>query len=64
MDYPDYFSKVVSSNQVVIVMQQGADSVLAIPSAFILQWVADAIYIFVALVWIIPDRRVESKLSE
>ena len=38
--------------------------VLAIPSAFIHQWIADAIYIFVALVWLIPDRRIESKLSE
>ncbi|HEX8088827.1 MAG TPA: TMEM175 family protein [Blastocatellia bacterium] len=36
----------------------------AIPSAFIHQWISDAIYIFVALVWLIPDRRIESKLSE
>jgi TMEM175 potassium channel family protein len=37
---------------------------VAIPSAFIHQWIADAIYIFVALVWLIPDRRIESKISE
>jgi uncharacterized membrane protein len=69
--------------QMVIVAQEGANSVLAkavgkdmkgklsmvlygvaIPSAFIHQWIAEAIYILVALVWLIPDRRIESKLSE
>lgn len=38
--------------------------VVAIPSAFVHQWIADVIYIFVALVWLIPDRRIESKLGE
>lgn len=38
--------------------------VVAIPSAFIHQWIADGIYVFVALIWLIPDRRIESKLSE
>jgi len=38
--------------------------VVAIPSAFVHEWISDAIYIFVALVWLIPDRRIESKLSE
>ena len=38
--------------------------VVATPSAFVHQWVADATYIFVALVWLIPNRLVESKLSE
>jgi uncharacterized membrane protein len=37
--------------------------VVAIPSAFVHQWIADALYIFVALVWLIPDRRIESKLN-
>lgn len=37
---------------------------VAIPSAFIHQWIADGIYVFVALIWLIPDRRIESKLSE
>src|ERR1044072_7389858 len=37
---------------------------VAIPSAFIHEWIADAIYISVALVWLVPDRRIESKLGE
>jgi uncharacterized membrane protein len=38
--------------------------VLAIPLAFVNQWIADALYIIVALIWFIPDRRIESKLSD
>ncbi len=38
--------------------------VVAIPLAFVHEWIADAIYIFVALIWLIPDRRIESKLGE
>ena len=37
---------------------------VAIPSAFASQWIADAIYVLVALIWLIPDRRIESKLKE
>lgn len=37
---------------------------VAIPSAFIHQWIADGIYVFVALIWLVPDRRIESKLSK
>jgi uncharacterized membrane protein len=37
---------------------------VAIPLAFVHQWIADALYVFVALIWLIPDRRIESKLSE
>ncbi|HVG31804.1 MAG TPA: TMEM175 family protein [Pyrinomonadaceae bacterium] len=37
---------------------------LAIPLAFVNQWVSDALYILVALMWLIPDRRIESKLDE
>jgi uncharacterized membrane protein len=37
---------------------------VAIPSAFIHQWIADGLYVFVALMWLIPDRRIESKLNE
>jgi uncharacterized membrane protein len=37
---------------------------VAILSAFIHEWIADAIYICVALVWLVPDRRIESKLGE
>lgn len=36
----------------------------AIPLAFVNQWVSDALYVLVALIWLIPDRRIESKLSE
>jgi uncharacterized membrane protein len=37
---------------------------VAIPMAFVLQWISEAIYVFVALLWLIPDRRIESKLME
>ena len=37
---------------------------LAIPLAFVHQWISDALYVFVALLWLIPDRRIESKLSD
>ncbi|MFP5239498.1 MAG: TMEM175 family protein [Acidobacteriota bacterium] len=32
---------------------------LAIPSAFLAQWIADAIYVLVALLWLVPDQRIE-----
>ena len=32
---------------------------VAIPFAFFAHWVANSIYILVALVWLIPDRRIE-----
>jgi uncharacterized membrane protein len=38
--------------------------VIAIPSAFVHQWIADALYVSVALIWLVPDRRIELKLSE
>jgi uncharacterized membrane protein len=34
----------------------------AIPLSFVFQWAAVGLYIFVALVWIVPDRRIESRL--
>jgi uncharacterized membrane protein len=37
---------------------------LAIPVAFVHQWIADGIYILVALMWLVPDRRIESRLTE
>jgi uncharacterized membrane protein len=37
---------------------------LAIPVAFVSQWVSDALYVAVALMWLIPDRRIESRLRE
>jgi uncharacterized membrane protein len=35
----------------------------AIPLAFLNNWVAFGIYMFVALVWLIPDRRIERALG-
>lgn len=37
--------------------------VAAIVLAFVNQWIADAFYVFVALMWLIPDRRIESKIN-
>jgi uncharacterized membrane protein len=37
--------------------------VAAIPLAFVEQWISDGLYIFVALIWLVPDRRIESKLE-
>ena len=36
---------------------------IAIPSAFVHQWIADAIYVFVAMMWFVPDRRIEGDSS-
>ena len=36
----------------------------AIPLAFVNQWISDAIYVAIALLWLVPDRRMESVLSE
>ena len=35
---------------------------LAIPSAFLRPWIADALYVLVALIWLVPDRRIERAL--
>ena len=35
----------------------------AIPLAFVNQWIADAIYVLVALMWLVPDRRIERGCS-
>ena len=37
--------------------------IAAIPLAFVNQWISDAIYVTVALIWLVPDRRIESILS-
>src|SRR3989449_7042529 len=37
--------------------------IAAIPLAFVNQWISDAIYVTVALIWLVPDRRIESVLS-
>jgi uncharacterized membrane protein len=36
---------------------------IAIPLAFLHQLIAIAVYVFVALMWLVPDRRIESKLG-
>ena len=38
--------------------------VSAIPLAFVHEWIAIGIYVLVALIWLVPDRRIESKLHE
>ena len=36
----------------------------AIPLAFVSSWIALALYVFVALMWLVPDRRIESAVRE
>jgi uncharacterized membrane protein len=36
---------------------------IAIPMAFLNEWIADAIYVLVALLWLIPDPRIERRLK-
>ena len=36
----------------------------AIPLAFVARWLACALYVAVAVVWLIPDRRIEKLLAE
>ncbi len=35
----------------------------AIPLAFVNPWISDAGYVTVALIWIVPDQRIESRLA-
>jgi uncharacterized membrane protein len=35
----------------------------AIPLAFVSPWISDGLYVFVALLWLIPDRRIERVLA-
>jgi uncharacterized membrane protein len=37
---------------------------LAIPAAFLEQWIAEGIYVLVALMWLVPDRRIERVLEK
>jgi uncharacterized membrane protein len=36
---------------------------IAIPAAFLRQWIADALYVCVVLMWLVPDQRIERKLA-
>src|SRR5437762_7351242 len=38
--------------------------IVAIPSAFVSRWIAGALYVAVALMWLAPDRRIERALAE
>ena len=37
--------------------------VAAIALSFVNRWIADGLYVFVALMWLVPDRRIESQLN-
>jgi len=37
---------------------------VAIPLAFVRPWFALALYIFVAIIWLVPDRRIERKIEQ
>jgi uncharacterized membrane protein len=37
--------------------------VAAIPLAFVNEWISDALYVSVALIWLVPDPRIESHLN-
>jgi uncharacterized membrane protein len=37
---------------------------VGVPMAFINRWVAGAIYVAVAVIWFIPDKRIESRLAK
>jgi uncharacterized membrane protein len=37
---------------------------IAIPLAFVSSWVASGLYVFVALLWLIPDPRIERELEK
>jgi uncharacterized membrane protein len=37
---------------------------VAIPSAFLSRWLAGALYVAVAIIWLVPDRRIERVLLE
>jgi hypothetical protein len=35
----------------------------AVPAAFVSSWISQAIYVLVALIWLVPDRRIEQELA-
>jgi uncharacterized membrane protein len=36
---------------------------VSVPLAFVSEWIAYGIFVFVALMWLVPDRRIEAKLG-
>jgi uncharacterized membrane protein len=41
-----------------------ASYVMAIPLAFVHNWIAIGLYVFVALLWLVPDPRIEAKIAD
>jgi uncharacterized membrane protein len=37
---------------------------LAVPSAFVSRWIAGTLFVGVALMWIVPDRRIEARVTQ
>jgi len=37
---------------------------IAIPAAYVHQWISGGLYVLVALIWLIPDRRIERALAK
>jgi uncharacterized membrane protein len=37
---------------------------VAIPTAFLHQWISGGIYVLTALIWLIPDRRIARALAK
>jgi uncharacterized membrane protein len=37
--------------------------ILAIPLAFVSEWISMSLYVLVALIWLVPDRRIEHALA-
>jgi uncharacterized membrane protein len=38
--------------------------IAAIPLAFVHQWISHALYVTVAIIWLVPDRRIERKINK
>jgi uncharacterized membrane protein len=36
---------------------------VAVPFAFVNRWIALSLYVLVALMWLVPDRRIESRIA-
>jgi len=37
--------------------------VASVPLAFFNRWISIALYVVVALIWLVPDRRIETKVK-
>jgi uncharacterized membrane protein len=38
--------------------------VIAIPLAFVSTWISGGLYVLVAIIWLVPDRRIENVMVE